>query len=162
MDTVGMESGENEELDPALVNNLKQFFSFIPFNKQLGLEMVYVGADRVDIKLPMKPDLIGNFMHNNLHGGVISSTLDVAGGLMAVIGAFRRTNDMPMEERAALLSKIGTIDLRIDYLRPGKGEWFLASGRLLRTGRKVAVTRMSFHNDQNELQAVGTGTYLCG
>jgi len=162
MDIVGMETGGTEDLDPSLMKNLKQFFGLIPFNKQLGLEIVYVGQDRVDIRLPMKPDLIGNFMHNNLHGGVISSALDVAGGLMAVIGAFRRTKEMPMEERAAILSKIGTIDLRIDYLRPGRGEWFLASGRLLRTGNKVAVTRMSFHNDQEELQAVGTGTYLCG
>ena len=69
---------------------------------------------------------------------------------------------MPEAERIRMLAKIGTIDLRVDYLRPGRGAYFTAAGRLLRTGNKVAVTRMSFHNDADELQAVGTGTYLCG
>ena len=57
---------------------------------------------------------------------------------------------------------MGTIDLRVDYLRPGRGTHFLAEARLLRAGNKVAVTRMELHNDKEELLAVGTGTYLCG
>jgi acyl-coenzyme A thioesterase PaaI-like protein len=32
----------------------------------------------------------------------------------------------------------------------------------MRTGRKVAVTRMELHNDEGVLVAVGTGTYIVG
>jgi acyl-coenzyme A thioesterase PaaI-like protein len=32
----------------------------------------------------------------------------------------------------------------------------------MRTGRKVAVTRMELHNDERVLVAVGTGTYIVG
>jgi uncharacterized protein (TIGR00369 family) len=60
------------------------------------------------------------------------------------------------------LTKIGTIDLRIDYLRPGKGNYFVATGAIMRAGRRVSVTRMELYNDQNVLIAVGTGTYIVG
>jgi uncharacterized protein (TIGR00369 family) len=62
-----------------------------------------------------------------------------------------------MAERFA---KIGTIDLRVDYLRPGLGKHFIATGYVLRTGSKVAVTRMELHNDSAQLIAVGTGAYV--
>ena len=52
--------------------------------------------------------------------------------------------------------------MRIDYLRPGVGEWFDASATVLRTGSRVAATRMEFHNDEGTLVAVGTGTYMVG
>jgi acyl-coenzyme A thioesterase PaaI-like protein len=32
----------------------------------------------------------------------------------------------------------------------------------MRTGKKVAVTRMELHNDEDLLIAVGTGTYIVG
>jgi len=150
------------QLDEKIYQGLTYFFENIPFNKLVGMELIYVGLDRVDIRTAMKPELIGNFIHGNLHGGVISSILDVAGGSMAVVGAYERTRDRGDEEREAILSKIGTIDLRVDYLKPGRGAWFLATARLLRTGNKVAVTRMELHNDQDEVIALGTGTYLCG
>ena len=55
---------------------------------------------------------------------------------------------------------VGTIDLRIDFLRPGTGTRFFAKGYLLRTGSRVAVTRMELHNEDDVLIAVGTGAYV--
>jgi len=60
------------------------------------------------------------------------------------------------------LTKIGTIDLRIDYLRPGKGDYFISRGSIMRAGRRVSVTRMELYNDRDILIAVGTGTYIVG
>ena len=157
-----MTQQQEPEIDDTLRKGLLWFFEQIPFNKMIGMEVSHLCADRVEIKVPMKPELIGNFIHQNLHGGVISSVLDVAGGCMAVVGAYLRTHGMDEQERQEVLSKVGTIDLRVDYLRPGRGQSFVASARLLRAGNKVAVTRMSFHNDDGDLLAVGTGTYLCG
>ena len=61
-----------------------------------------------------------------------------------------------------MFAQVGTIDLRVDYLRPGRGERFTASGRIMRSGRKVAVVRMEMHNEDALLVAVGTGTYMVG
>jgi len=141
---------------------VRQMFERIPFNQALGIELDEVSTSQVVMHLPMKPELVGNFVHGILHGGVIASLLDVAGGAMAMLGAFDKHRPLTHQERAARLSRLGTIDLRIDYLRPGRGTRFSASAMLLRSGNKVAVVRSELHNELGTLIAVGTGTYLCG
>ncbi|TXH92810.1 MAG: thioesterase family protein [Pseudomonas sp.] len=142
--------------------SVEAFFQRIPFNQVLGIRIDELSGDRVLMSLPMKPELIGNFVHGILHGGVISSLLDVAGGAMALIGAFDKHQHLSQQERMQRLSKLGTIDLRVDYLRPGRGNLFTATAVLLRSGNKVAVVRTELHSDDGTLVAVGTGTYLCG
>ena len=149
-------------LDTELRQAVAGFFQRIPFNRMLGIELDELSLERVTMHLPMKPELIGNFVHGILHGGVISSLLDVAGGAMALIGAFDKHQHLASKERMTRLSKLGTIDLRIDYLRPGRGQRFTATAVLLRSGNKVAVVRSELHSDDGTLVAVGTGTYLCG
>lgn len=141
---------------------VRQLFERIPFNQVLGIELDEVSQERVVMHLPMKHELIGNFFHGILHGGVIASLLDVAGGAVAMVGAFGKHCHLTEEERALRLSRLGTIDLRIDYLRPGRGRRFSATATLLRSGNKVAVVRSELHNEEGVLVAVGTGTYLCG
>ena len=144
------------------LQRIHEIFSSLPFNKLLGLEIVSLDHDRPRLRFAMRPELIGNTFQNILHGGVTSAGLDVTGGLVAFSGLVRNLSKIPVEERMQRFAKVGTIDLRIDYLRPGKGQWFEATGYPLRTGNKVAVARMELHNDGNELIAVGTGAYLVG
>lgn len=132
----------------------------IPFNHLLGLKVESLNFDQPSVKLEMRQDLIGNFIRGSLHGGVISSTLDFMGGLVAFLGVLKTSRGQPVQETAERFAKIGTIDLRIDYLRPGIGKHFIATGYVLRTGKKVAVTRMELHNDEGQLIAVGTGAYM--
>jgi uncharacterized protein (TIGR00369 family) len=58
--------------------------------------------------------------------------------------------------------KMGTIDLRIDYLRPGRGKYFVATGRVVRLGSRVAVTHMELENDTGEQIATGSAAYMIG
>ena len=44
--------------------------------------------------------------------------------------------------------KLGTVDLRIDFLRRGLGGSFVATGSILRAGRRMAVARMQLHSDE--------------
>jgi uncharacterized protein (TIGR00369 family) len=110
----------------------------------------------------MREDLIGNVFHRTLHGGVISSVLDAVGGLTASASLMVRAAGLSEEKVKAMFARVGTIDLRVDYLRPGRGDRFTASGRIMRSGRKVAVVRMEMHNEDGLLVAVGTGTYMVG
>jgi len=137
--------------------------NLIPFNRVLGLRDCTINDDGgVRIRVDNRNELLGNFARGFLHGGVISATLDVVGGIAAMLGVVGREVPETREEAGRIFSKIGTIDMRIDYLRPGVGEWFDASAVVLRTGSRVAVTRMEFHNDEGKLIAVGTGTYIVG
>lgn len=132
----------------------------IPFNKVLGLTVEALNLEHPSVRLTMREDLIGNFIRRSLHGGVISSTLDFMGGLLAFLSVLKTMQGQSVQAMAERFAKIGTIDLRIDYLRPGVGQHFIATGFVLRTGKKVAVTRMELHNDQHQLIAVGTGAYV--
>ena len=134
----------------------------LPFNRVLGLRLTKVNAEVAAMRFSMREDLIGNSFQRTLHGGVISAVLDAVGGLTALASLVERIADLPESKIERACSRVGTIDLRVDYLRPGRGKWFSASGRIMRAGRKVAVTRMEMHADDDRLVAVGTGTYMIG
>ncbi len=136
------------------------FTDRIPFNKALGLSIESAEADRAVVRFQMREELIGNYTHGTLHGGVVSASLDVAGGLVAFMGLLRRTEDRSSEEIERRFGRLGTIDLRVDYLQPGRGRFFRASAYILRIGSRVAVTRMELHNDEGVLIATGTGAYM--
>ncbi|MDP4978451.1 MAG: thioesterase family protein [Desulfobacterales bacterium] len=134
----------------------------IPFNKILGFEVESLQVSKVVVRFAMRADLIGNYFLETLHGGVISSVLDATGGLSVSVSLLEKLQGEPVEEIEKRISHIGTIDLRVDYLRPGRGKTFRAVSAIMRTGKKVAVTRMELHNDESVLVAVGTGTYIVG
>jgi len=137
----------------------ESFVERMPFNRILGIDVLSLHHDRPELRFEMRPELVGNYVRNILHGGVISSVLDVTGGLVAFLGVQQKLKGTPVAEVLERFARIGTIDLRIDYLRPGTGAWFVARGFPLRTGNKVAVTRMELFNDQDALIAVGTAAY---
>lgn len=134
----------------------------LPFNRLLGLSVTSLDSDGGAMAFVMREDLIGNIFHRTLHGGVISSVLDSVGGLTASASLMVRAAGLSDEKVKAMFAQVGTIDLRVDYLRPGRGEQFTARGRIMRSGRKVAVVRMEMHNEDAMLVAVGTGTYMVG
>ena len=134
----------------------------IPFNKLIGMKIETLDLDKIGIRFEMRSELVGNFTRGNLHGGVISSVLDVTGGMVAWTGIMKKMEGQSFDEISERFNKIGTIDIRVDYLRPGLGDYFIATGSTLRTGNKVSVTRMELHNDKGILIAVGTGTYVVG
>jgi len=152
-------AGKKQEL----LDFLKRLYeNDLPFNKLIGLKIKSISLENVKTEFSMHADLIGNPVQKTLHGGVISSVLDATGGLVASAGIIQRMNTEPVDSVLNQFSKVGTIDLRVDYLRPGRGAVFTAEANIMRSGRKVAVTRMALHNEEDVLIAVGTGTYLVG
>ncbi len=139
---------------------LKIFEEQIPFNNLLDLKIEKLDLQGASMRVDMRDELVGNFMQGTLHGGVTAAILDVTGGLTAFMGLLEKMGHLSDQEKMERLSKFGTIDLRIDYLRPGRGTYFVSKGSILRTGNKVAVTRMELHNDKKHLIATGTGSYL--
>jgi len=100
--------------------------------------------------------LMGNYKRGMLHGGVISSVIDAVGGLAALMGAQEKMRGKTLATRLEKLERGSTIDLRVDFLRPGIGKWFVATAYVLKAGNKIVVTRIELNNDQNDLIAVGT------
>ena len=149
------------EFEDEFVTGLKKIFEeMIVFNQVLGLKITSLEPRQVRARIDMKPDLVGHFSFNRLHGGVISAGLDAMGGLavMAAIGA-RHMDETPLQ-RLHRFGKLGTIDLRIDYLRPGIGEHFELRAEVMRLGSRVASTRMEFLGADGKLLSTGSGAYI--
>ena len=149
------------EFEPEFIAGLKEIFEEkIIFNKVLGLKITSLEPERVAGRIDMKKDLVGHYTFNRIHGGVISAGLDAMGGLavMAAIGA--RHMDEPPLQRLNRFAKLGTIDLRVDYLRPGISEYFELHAQVLRLGSRVASTRMEFFGADGKLMSAGSGAYI--
>lgn len=147
--------------EPEFIAKLSGIFEEkIVFNQALGLKVVELRPDGVVGRIEMKPDLVGHYAYNRIHGGVISAGLDSMGGLavMAAIGA--RHMDEPPEQRLQRFAKLGTIDLRVDYLRPGIGSHFELRASVLRLGSRVASTRMEFLGPDGQLMSTGAAAYI--
>lgn len=147
-----------------LIGNI--FVYDMPFNRELGLELKRLDCDYPELKFTNQTKLVGNEAQKILHGGVIAAVLDVAAGLVCVTSSLIRRDkpDHPLleAEMRQRLSKMGTIDLRVDYLRPGRGEYFIASASLIRAGNKVSVARVDLHSDSGIHIATTTATYMVG
>lgn len=147
-------------LDEMLVILKDIYENRMPFNRLLDIRVQSLSATEVVVRIDMREALVGNFVRNILHGGVISAVLDLTGGMVASVELLKQLEGQDEEETARRMARMGTIDLRVDYLRAGKGEYFLATGSVLRQGNKVAVIRTQLVNESRTLIAAGTGTYL--
>ena len=147
--------------EPEYVAALRTLFEqTIAFNRVLGLRIATIRPDGVEGSLAMAPELIGHPTHQRLHGGVISASLDAMAGLAIIAAIGARHMDEPPSQRMLRFAKLGTIDLRIDYLRPATGASFTLSAEVLRLGSRVASTRMDFRDAAGELLASGAAAYI--
>ena len=149
------------EFEPEFIDGLRSIFEEkIVFNQVLGLKIETLRPELVTARIDMRHELVGHFAYNRVHGGVIAAGLDAMGGLavMAAIGA--RHMDEPPLQRLQRFAKLGTIDLRVDYLRPGISDHFELRAEVLRLGSRVASTRMEFLGADGKLFSTAAAAYI--
>ena len=147
---------EQARLDAAQID---LFENRISFNKLLGLQVLQL-RPQMQVRFAMRPELVGHYHYQRLHGGVISATLDALGGSALLVAIIDRHPHEPTEVAMARFVKVGTIDLRVDYLRPGLGRHFVASAEVTRLGGRVGSTQCRLHNDEGVLIATAAAAYI--
>ncbi|MEM7154416.1 MAG: hotdog fold thioesterase [Myxococcota bacterium] len=121
-------------LDPDRTRRLREWFeNGIPFNRYLGMRMDRVERGLCIIHVPWRDELVGDIFRPAVHGGVLSTLVDTAGGA-ACFASLGREQD-----------RLSTVDLRVDYLRPGPPEDLWCRGEVVRMGNRVGVARMSVY-----------------
>jgi uncharacterized protein (TIGR00369 family) len=150
-------AAEQAVLEKALV---ELFDVNITFNQTLGLKIHTLTAGEVTTRFYMKPNLVGHYHYGRLHGGVISAVLDSTGGVALMVALADKYKNESTQQIVQRFTKMGTIDLRIDYLRPGLGEYFDASVKVTRLGGRIASTQMALTNNLGELIATGAASYV--
>lgn len=127
-----------------MVEVVRQFGSYIPFNHFLGIEPAEVSAGYARFTLPFRPEFIGDPRRMALHGGVTAVLIDAAGG--AAVWTL-----------ANLSERVSTIDMRVDYLAPGRLEPLVAEARVQRKGSQVAVVSIRVFHPTTPEQSVADG-----
>lgn len=124
----------------------------IPYLRFLGLRFETAG-DRLTAVLPFSPMLIGNPAIPALHGGVTAAFLETTAILGLVWSGLSADGPLPPLPK--------TIDLTVDYLRPGLPRDSFAEARVVRQGRRYASVHVeAWQEDRARLFAQGTGHFL--
>lgn len=131
----------------------------ITFNQVLGLQVQALKPQLV-LRFSMRPELVGHYHYGRLHGGVISAALDALGGSALMVALGEKHAQESAEQVMHRFLKMGTIDLRVDFLRPGLGRFFVASAEITRLGGRVGSTQMRLHNDEGLLIATAAAAYI--
>jgi len=148
-------------LEPEYIEGFRQIYEEkIVFNQTLGVKLVSVTPEGVQARIEMKPELVGHFAYNRIHGGVISAVLDAIGSAAVMAAIAAKHMDEPPAKRLERFGKLGTIDLRIDYLRPGIGDFFTIHAEALRVGSRVGTSRMEFRGPDGTLMSAGAAAYI--
>jgi len=116
-----------------------------PFNAFLNLEVVTADPEKreVVVRLKMRPEFERLAGTGQWHGGPIAAAIDIVGdyGLAMLLG-----------------KPLPTINLRVDYLRPGKDTLTLVA-RIRRSGKTVGVVDVDVLSESGELVAIGRANY---
>ncbi|MBL0086514.1 MAG: thioesterase family protein [Ideonella sp.] len=131
----------------------------ITFNQVLGLKVVSLRPQYL-VRFDMRPELVGHAHYGRLHGGVISATLDALGGCVLMLAIAEKHPTESAEQVMHRFLKMGTIDLRVDFLRQGVGKHFIASAEVTRLGGRVGSTQMRLVNDEGTLIATAAAAYI--
>lgn len=141
-----------------MLQQLCRAFNTSPFFHHLNMKMVLQDQD-IKCVVDMDASLIGNVAFQILHGGVAATLLDSIGGIVAMGELYRRADKDHIAETVKKVTRLATVDMRIDYIAPGRGKQFIGSAEVLRMGRKGCTTRMNMHNDEGKLIATGIASY---
>jgi len=132
-------------MSQALLERLKADTARAPYHIFLQPDVVSVdeAAGEVSILFRAKPEFRRAHDSDDWHGGVIAALCDIAA-------------------HAAVAMRLGdfapTIDLRIDYLVPARGD-LLAKAKLLRLGRSIGRADVEISDPSRKLVAVGRAVF---
>lgn len=149
--------GAKPDLEVVL-NQLTQVFNTSPYFAYNEMQMRVVEGE-IQGYIEMKPNLIGNISFQILHGGVAATLLDSIGGIVAMGELYKRAEPDMLPETLKKVSRLATVDMRVDYLSPGRGKYFIATAEVLRMGCKGCTMRMNMVNDEGKAIATGIASY---
>lgn len=114
-------------------DRLDAFLQRVPYVRFLGMRAELAGDEMTAI-LPFAPHLIGNVVLPALHGGVIGAFLEMTAlAQLSVIQPSERVHK--------------TIDVTIEYLRPGRALTTYARADLRKVGRRIANVHVEAWQD---------------
>jgi uncharacterized protein (TIGR00369 family) len=132
-------------MSDALLERLRVEMARAPYHAFLAPDPVSVdeAAGEVNVLFRAKPEFRRAYDSDDWHGGVLAAMCDIAAHAAVAV----RLGDMAP-----------TIDLRVDYLAPARGD-LVARGKLLRLGRSIGRADVEITDPNGKLVAVGRAVF---
>ncbi|MBS3928557.1 MAG: PaaI family thioesterase [Sphingomonadales bacterium] len=115
-----------------------------PFHRWLGIKAILATADSIELMVAWQPDFSGHSERHYVHGGILSSLVDLA-GYYAV--AVRRS------------PPISTVDLHVDFLRAAIATDLRVSASVENDTRALAWSKAQVFDAEGNVVAMGRGLY---
>ena len=135
---------------PGVLTRLNEaMIASVPLNAALSLSVVDFDDGVAVVRLPYSEKLVGNPVTGVLHGGAITALMDATCGLAIFLKM-----DVP--------TRIATLDLRIDYLKPAAPPKSVhARAECYKLTQQVAFVRATaYHDAPDEAIATAAGTFV--
>ena len=111
------------------------------FLKYNNIEILSMDKDKCQVKLTITEHSLNPY--GIVHGGLTFALGDTAMGVLC----HNLGND------------VVTLDANINYLKPGKGNYLIATAKLIKMGKTTCVLATEIFNEKSDLIAVMYGTY---
>jgi uncharacterized protein (TIGR00369 family) len=133
--------------NPSFADEIKQSFAKQTIMTLIGASLSRVDPGIVEITLPYRSDLAQQ--HGYLHAGIVATIADSACGYAAY-------SLMPVG------SEVLSVEFKVNLLRPAKGETFLTSAEVIKSGKTLTVVRADVFGlgQSKELIATMLGTMI--
>jgi uncharacterized protein (TIGR00369 family) len=127
------------------VAKVQEMISRAPYHRWLGLEVVALADDGIEIRATWREEWVVNPERRYTHGGVLAAVVDLAA-------------DWAMVKKTG--RPVPTIDLRVDYHAAAMPGDLLARGKVIKLGGQFSVAEAQVFDKDGKLVASGRGTYF--
>ena len=137
----------------------------VPYTGWLGISFERKG-DELTATLPFAEKVIGNPMLPAIHGGVTAAFLEATATIELAWSMLWDEIESGRIDAAELTPETmprlpKTIDITVDYLRPGLPRDAYARARVVRSGRRYASVQVeAWQDNRDRLFAAATGHFL--
>ena len=127
------------------VERVQQMIPRAPYHQWLGLKVVAVHDDGIELKASWREEWVVNIERRYTHGGVLAALVDLAADWAMVAKTGRG---------------VPTIDLRVDYHAAAMPGDLTARGKVIRFGSQFSTAEAQVFDQSGKLLASGRGTYF--
>lgn len=158
-------SEQNSSAEPminvsAVIQKLIDGFENNPFHKNLGLTFSVNDDLSVVARMSKQEHLMGNVRKRMLHGGAIAGLFDSVGGVLCAINIVDRLKTAEPKVRTRKLSRLCTVDLKLDYLRPARAQEYRVHGEIVKFGASIIVVNMTMYDERDNKIAICGGNFM--
>jgi uncharacterized protein (TIGR00369 family) len=133
----------------ALEQRINDSFNRQGLMRHLGVSIHSVAPGQVSLRMPFSPDLTQQ--HGYFHAGGTSALADTAGG-------YAGYTLFPAN------SSVLTIEFKINLLAPAQGDYLLAEGKVIRSGRTLTICQIDVYGVSGQKRthvALAQQTLMC-